>query len=112
MVTSPTPQICWSSPRELGSGIDHYAMTIDGVLNRDHISPGTDGSNCTTPTAALAAGKHTQSITAYDRAGNSTVATDGCAPFVVDINPPTSFALVSPVGADNNVVVVNTLTPT
>jgi MYXO-CTERM domain-containing protein len=115
-VSIPTPQICWSTFTDRGgSGLDHYSLTIDGVLNRDNIKPGTTGTDCATPMAALAEGKHSWLVTAYDAAGNTTVATGS---FVVDFSPPAPFAQVSPVGNANcatcgsNVVVVNTLTPT
>jgi MYXO-CTERM domain-containing protein len=115
-VSIPTPQICWSTFTDAGgSGLDHYSLTIDGVLNRDKIKPGTTGTDCATPAAALAEGKHTLSITAYDAAGNATVATSS---FVVDFSPPAAFALLSPAGGVNcttcggSVVVVDTLTPT
>jgi MYXO-CTERM domain-containing protein len=113
-VSIPTPQICWSTFTDAGgSGLDHYSLTIDGVLNRDKIVPGTTGTDCATPKAALSEGKHTLLITAYDAAGNATVATGS---FVVDFSPPAAFALMSPAGyADccgNTIVVVGTLTPT
>jgi MYXO-CTERM domain-containing protein len=115
-LSTPTPQICWWTFTDAGgSGLDHYSLTIDGVLSRDKIKPGTTGTDCATPTAALAEGKHTLSVTGYDTAGNSTTATGS---FVVDFNPPTAFALVSPAGEPDcpacggNVVVVDTLTPT
>jgi MYXO-CTERM domain-containing protein len=118
LVTSPTPQICWNTPSDLGSGLDHYSLTIDGVLNRAKIAAATTGTNCTTPAAALAEGQHAWSVTAYDAAGNATVSGAYCGPLVVDFSPPAAFALVSPVGDENcttcggNVVVVDTLTPT
>jgi MYXO-CTERM domain-containing protein len=113
--STPTPQFCWSTFTDRGgSGLDHYSLTIDGVLNRDQIKPGTTGTDCATPIAALPEGKHTLSITAYDAAGNTSVAT---GPFIVDFSPPASFALVSPAGGvdcascGGRVVVVDTLTP-
>jgi MYXO-CTERM domain-containing protein len=110
-VTSPTPQICWNTPRDLGSGVDHYSLVIDGVVNRDRITPGTTGTDCATPTTPLAEGKHTLSITAYDVAGNST--TLDCPPLAVDFNPPSSFWLLSPLENDSGYGgVVDTLTPT
>jgi len=117
-VTSPTPQVCWNPPSDRGSGLDHYSLTIDGVLNRAKIAATTSGTNCTTPSGALAEGQHTFSVTAYDVAGNATVSDASCGPLVVDFNPPEAFALTSPVGNEDcfdcgsNVVEVDTLTPT
>jgi MYXO-CTERM domain-containing protein len=113
---TPTPGMCWSLFTDRGgSGLDHYSLTIDGVLNRDNIKPGTTGTDCATPVAALSEGRHTLSITGYDAAGNSTTV---ASPFVIDFSPPAAFALVSPAGdaycpaCGSNIVVVDTLTPT
>jgi MYXO-CTERM domain-containing protein len=113
-VSIPTPLICWWTSTDTGgSGLDHYSLAIDGVLSRDKIKPGTTGTDCATPMAALPEGKHTLLVTAYDTAGNAGVAAGS---LVVDFSPPAAFALTSPAGyADccgNTIVVVDTLTPT
>ncbi|PKN77570.1 MAG: hypothetical protein CVU48_11170, partial [Candidatus Cloacimonetes bacterium HGW-Cloacimonetes-1] len=87
------PQLTWGAATDVTSGIDHYALEIDGSTN----SPGYNNIPATTttiqPATALTMGTHNWRIRAYDRAGNSTWSSSFS--FGLDLTPPVS-AIVAP----------------
>jgi hypothetical protein len=89
----PTPSLPWNPSSDAGSGLDHYQLVIDGVLDRDGISP---DSTSATPSTALAEGVHTYVVNAVDKVGNVREAINSCT-VAIDFNPPSVFSLVSPV---------------
>ena len=88
------PQLTWGAATDATSGIDHYALEIDGSTN----SPGNNNilATATTiqPSTPLSLGIHTWRIKAVDRAGNSTWSTSTFS-LRVDLSPPVS-AITSP----------------
>ena len=62
---SATPTLTWQASSDTGCGLDKYQLWIDGMLNRDDISPSVTS---TTPVAPLSPGAHTWKIVAVDGA--------------------------------------------
>jgi hypothetical protein len=62
---SATPTLTWQASSDTGCGLDKYQLWIDGMLNRDDISPSVTS---TTPVAPLSPGFHTWKIVAVDGA--------------------------------------------
>lgn len=88
------PQLTWGAATDVTSGIDHYALEIDGSTNSPGISSISPTLNTIQPAAALTMGTHNWRIKAYDRAGNSTWSTDTFS-FGLDLTPPVS-AIAAP----------------
>ena len=63
------PLLVWRKAFDLGTGITKYQLYIDGVLNRDNISPKDTSA---TPVNSLPNGPHPWLVRAYDRANNFT----------------------------------------
>jgi hypothetical protein len=64
---SATPTLTWQASSDTGCGLDKYQLWIDGMLNRDDISPSVTS---TTPVAPLSLGPHTWKIVAVDGASS------------------------------------------
>ena len=88
------PQLTWGAATDVTSGIDHYALEIDGSTNSPGISSISPTLNTIQPAAALTMGTHNWRIKAYDRAGNSTWSSDTFS-FGLDLTPPVS-AIAAP----------------
>ncbi|GAB1366536.1 hypothetical protein MASR1M36_14070 [Candidatus Cloacimonadaceae bacterium] len=88
------PQLTWGAATDITSGIDHYALEIDGSINSPGISSISPTLNTIQPAAALTMGTHNWRIKAYDRAGNSTWSSDTFS-FGLDLTPPVS-AIAAP----------------
>ncbi len=92
IVSSLTPQICWTGATDAVSGVVGYRLYFGGTLIRDNI---TVSSTCTTPPSALTDGAYQWYIEAFDKVGNTARSLETFT-FYVDTQPPTSFMLVSP----------------
>jgi len=57
----------WHSSMDYGTGLAGYQLWIDGVINKDNLSP---ADTITTPTHQLEIGEHSWYVVAVDRAGN------------------------------------------
>ena len=88
------PQLTWGAATDVTSGIDHYALEIDGSTSSPGISNISSTLNTIQPAAALTMGTHNWRIQAYDRAGNSTWSSATFS-FGLDITPPVS-AIAAP----------------
>ncbi len=92
----PTPSFSWNPTTDSGSGIAHYELWIDGVLNIDNLT-----QTSTSPANALAEGVHQWYIVAVDNVGNRKQST-AIWTTIGDWNPPTQPVLTSPI---NNQIV-------
>lgn len=75
-VVTSVPTFTWEASSDTGGcGLDKYQLWIDGMLNRDDISP---SATSTTPVAPLGLGAHTWKIVAVDGASppNQTQSTE------------------------------------
>ena len=88
------PQLTWGAATDVSSGIDHYALEIDGSTSSPGISNISPTLNTIQPAAALTMGTHNWRIKAYDRAGNSTWSSATFS-FGLDLTPPVS-AIAAP----------------
>jgi len=88
------PQLTWGTATDVTSGIDHYALEIDGSTNSPGISSISPTLHTIQPAAALTMGTHNWRIRAYDRAGNSTWSSDTFS-FGLDLTAPVS-AIAAP----------------
>ena len=90
-VSGSRPQFSWQPALDEGkAGLDRYELILDGeVLAETFIE-----KEFFTPSFDLAAGPHTWSVTAFDKAGNSR--SSETRTFTVDVAPPTPFALTAP----------------
>jgi hypothetical protein len=84
------PQLTWGAATDATSGIDHYALEIDGSTNSPGINNIPATSNTIQPATPLTTGAHTWRIKAIDRAGNFTWSSSTFN-FTLDINPPLSL---------------------
>jgi hypothetical protein len=80
---SATPTFSWQASSDTGCGLDKYQLWIDGMLNRDDISP---SETSTTPVGPLSPGPHTWKIVAVDGAS---------PPNDTDSNETRSFTVVN-----------------
>ncbi|MBM3234980.1 hypothetical protein FJZ31_01645 [Candidatus Poribacteria bacterium] len=87
-----TPNFSWQSTRDLGVGLSHYQLYIDGELNRDKIPP---DRTTEAPSAALTEGQHRWFIKAVDKLGNVAQSSETWTVFG-EWNPPQAFNLISP----------------
>lgn len=88
------PQLTWGAATDVTSGIDHYALEIDGSTSSPGINSISPTLNTIQPAAALTMGTHNWRIKAYDRAGNSTWASATFS-FGLDLTSPVS-AIAAP----------------
>lgn len=102
IVNLPTPNFTWQATFDSigGSGMRKYQLLINGVINRDSI-PITQTT--VAPKNALAQGKYTWSINAYDNLGNVRQSTQTNT-FYVDWEDPSAFNLITPL--DNSTLIV------
>lgn len=96
IVLSPVPDFSWEGATDQGSGLDHYKLIIDGLIDRDNIANYT---TTTQPSVPLNEGRHTWAVLAVDDVGNIT-STDTIGFWVEYSNPPAAFTLISPINDD------------
>ncbi|HWM54492.1 MAG TPA: Ig-like domain-containing protein [Solirubrobacterales bacterium] len=92
LVTQKSPiSLHWKALDNLGgSGLDSFLLTLDEKVLAKEIPAGTESF---TPEDELAQGTHTWTVTAFDKAGNSSI---DKSQFIVDSIPPDPFVLKSP----------------
>jgi len=83
------PQLTWGAATDVTSGIDHYALEIDGSTNSPGNANISSTLNTIQPAAVLTMGIHNWRIKAFDRAGNFTWSTSTFS-FGLDLTPPVS----------------------
>jgi hypothetical protein len=90
-VNTNLPTFSWNSSSDITSGLAKYQLYIDGLLNKDNISP---SATSTTPSSALSEGSHSWYVKAVDNAGNTrnssttrTVKIDSIAPTISNFTP-------------------------
>ncbi len=92
----PTPSFEWNSTTDNGSGISHYELWIDDVLNVDNLT-----QTQTAPGIALSEGYHTWYVVAEDNVENRIQSSETWTA-IGDWNPPTQPIPLSPI---NNEIV-------
>ena len=88
-VADRLPTMTWDATTDVGGGVSHYRLVIDGRVSVDGI---TDTQ--AQPVGPLSAGRHRWSVEAVDRAGNVVRSEERT--LIVDATAPARFALLKP----------------
>lgn len=89
-VSLPTPTFTWRSTTDASSGLSHYELWLDSVLNVDNLS-----DTFSAPTAPLPEGPHRWWVKAVDNVGNVRESNSRRTVYL-DWNPPDTFSLAAP----------------
>ena len=87
----PTPNFEWNPTTDAGSGLSHYELWIDDVLNVNNLSQAQSA-----PGLALSEGYHIWYVIAEDNMGNRVKSTESWTA-IGDWNPPQAFTLIEPI---------------
>lgn len=92
VVDRAQPELCWAATRDLGAGLAHWLVDVDGNYNGAQYP---DARTCVLPSTPLADGPHCFSVVAQDALlWERRSQTQHC--FTVDTAPPAAFALIAP----------------
>jgi hypothetical protein len=102
-VADPRPGLAWGAASDATSGVESYAVTLDGAAAGTVAAGDCAAGTCRlTPAGTLADGPHTWSVTAVDRAGNRRLTDAGS--FTVAVAPTGALqAPAAPVYAGDDV---------
>jgi PKD repeat protein len=101
--TSARPALTWLASSDATSGVDAYAVTVDGTSVGTVSATACSSGNCHfTPPSAISDGAHTWVVTAADNAGNSARSTT--ASFIVAVPPSAKIGSVGQVETGQAVV--------
>jgi len=89
VIAFPTPEFSWNSSKDEASGLSHYELWIDNVINVDNLQVIK-----TAPSIPLKEGIHSWFVNAVDKAGNT--AKSAVRTFFCDWDLPTTFSLIYP----------------
>jgi len=89
-VSLPTPTFTWRSTTDASSGLSHYELWLDSVLNVDNLS-----DTFSAPAAPLPEGPHRWWVKAVDNVGNVRESNSRRTVYL-DWNPPDTFSLAAP----------------
>ncbi|MHB8840883.1 MAG: Ig-like domain-containing protein [Candidatus Aquicultor sp.] len=93
------PTFTWNASNDSVSGISKYQLVVDGIVNKDNISPSATSYTVTTP---LSADTHTWYINAVDSAGNVKKSTSTFTINVDDATPPVTTLSTNPIYPDGS----------
>jgi PKD domain len=93
---APSTSFSWEPSTDELSGVDSYALLVDGGARGDVAYPSTCGATCTVVMSGLVNGAHTWSVRTRDVAGNTSES--AARTFSVDAEAPEMPSQLSPAG--------------